>query len=131
MIEQLRDEGDCDLIFANLVDFDMRYGHRNDPDGYAGALAEFDSWLGTILQELDDEEYLLIAADHGCDPTTRSTDHSREYVPLIVHRPGCLPLNVGTVRGFGLVGATVAGLLGVRTDVQRRYEQFAHLWTGE
>lgn len=130
-IETLRRQGDCDLVFANLVDFDMRWGHRNNPEGYARALNEFDSWLGGMLQRLEESEYIVITADHGCDPTTESTDHSREYVPLIVHAPGQEPVNLGTVSGFGLVGAWVAGLLGVETGVQRGYEAFEHFWTGE
>ena len=69
------------IIFANLVDFDMLYGHRNDPKGYADALEEFDKRLPEILTELKSDDLLIITADHGCDPTTTSTDHSREYVP--------------------------------------------------
>ncbi len=73
------------LCFVNLVDFDMLYGHRNDKDGYAAALSEFDSVLGEFLYRMKDEDVLIITADHGCDPSTESTDHSREQVPLMVY----------------------------------------------
>lgn len=73
------------LIFANLVDFDMLYGHRNNVEGYAKALEEFDSFIPEILQNLKDDDILIITADHGCDPSTPSTDHSREYIPILVY----------------------------------------------
>ncbi|MGQ9630227.1 MAG: phosphopentomutase [bacterium] len=73
------------LIFANLVDFDMKYGHRNDPRGYAQALVEFDGRLPEIVDAMREEDVLILTADHGCDPTTPSTDHSREYVPILVY----------------------------------------------
>ncbi len=130
-IESLRAQGQCDLIFANLVDFDMRYAHRNDPEGYASALAEFDEWLGWFVDTLEEGEYLLITADHGCDPTTAGTDHSREYVPLMIHSPHQQMQNLGTVSGFGLVGAVTAGLLGVKTPVQKRYADYSDLWNGD
>ena len=72
------------LCFVNLVDFDMLYGHRNDPDGYAKALTKFDVQLGELLKLLRDDDILIITADHGCDPTTASTDHSREYTPMLI-----------------------------------------------
>lgn len=72
------------LCFVNLVDFDMLYGHRNDPDGYAKALTKFDTQLGELLKLLKDDDILIITADHGCDPTTESTDHSREYTPMLI-----------------------------------------------
>ncbi len=75
------------LIFVNLVDFDQQYGHRNDLEGYAQALEEVDAWLPTLLQKLKSDDMLILTADHGCDPTTPSTDHSREYVPLLVYSP--------------------------------------------
>jgi phosphopentomutase len=75
------------LIFVNLVDFDQQYGHRNDVEGYAGALEEFDRWLPGFLAKLAPDDLLILTADHGCDPTTASTDHSREYVPLLVYSP--------------------------------------------
>ncbi|HUW64468.1 MAG TPA: phosphopentomutase, partial [Spirochaetia bacterium] len=97
------------FIFANLVDFDMLYGHRNDPAGYAGALSRFDARLPEIYAAMGPDDLLVITADHGCDPTTPSTDHSREYVPLLVIgdmvRPG---VSLGTRAGFGDLAATIA-----------------------
>jgi len=75
------------LIFVNLVDFDQQYGHRNDVEGYAAALEQFDAWLPEFLRKLNDGDLAILTADHGCDPTTPSTDHSREYVPLLVCGP--------------------------------------------
>ena len=102
------------LVFANLVDFDQQYGHRNDPQGFARALEEFDERLGEILGNLRDDEMCLITADHGNDPTTPSTDHSREYVPLLAAgkrvRPGA---DLGTRDSFADVGATIAEIFGV------------------
>ncbi|MQL52069.1 phosphopentomutase [Desulfofundulus thermobenzoicus] len=105
---------DRGLIFTNLVDFDMLYGHRNNPRGYAGALEDFDRRLPEILAALRDDEVLIITADHGCDPTTGSTDHSREYVPLLVYgRKVKAGWDLGTRRTFSDVAATVAELFGL------------------
>jgi phosphopentomutase len=101
------------LVFANLVDFDTRYGHRNDVRGFAGALEEFDSWLGGFLPGLGNDDYLFITADHGLDPTTPGTDHSREYVPLLFFNPRLPGRDLGTRRGFRDVGRTVADIFGV------------------
>ena len=102
------------LCFVNLVDFDMLYGHRRDIDGYAKALSEFDAWLPAFLAELGDEDVVMITADHGCDPGyTASTDHTREYVPLLVLGKKIKPVNLGTRNSFADVAATVAELLGV------------------
>ena len=81
---KIADRDFCGLCFVNLVDFDMVYGHRNDIDGYTGAINEFDKRLGELLAKLSDDDMLIITADHGCDPSTSSTDHSREYVPLLI-----------------------------------------------
>jgi len=81
------DELDRGLLFVNLVDFDQLYGHRNDVEGYARALEEFDTWLPSLYEKLSADDLLIVTADHGCDPTTPSTDHSREYVPLLAYRP--------------------------------------------
>ena len=97
------------LIFTNLVDFDSSFGHRNDPVGYANALAEFDARLPEILQLVNEDKLLIITADHGCDPTTASTDHSREYVPLLVYGPRVRDgVNLGVRKSFADIGATVA-----------------------
>ena len=102
------------LCFVNLVDFDMLYGHRRDIDGYARALTEFDDWLGTFLPKLGPEDLVMITADHGCDPAyTATTDHTREYVPLVVLGQGVKPVNLGTRGSFADIAATVTELLGV------------------
>lgn len=102
------------LCFVNLVDFDMAFGHRRDIDGYANALSEFDAWLGTFLPKLGQEDILMITADHGCDPAyTATTDHTREFVPLLVLGKGVKPVNLGTRASFADIAATVTDLLGV------------------
>ena len=102
------------LCFVNLVDFDMAYGHRRDIDGYAKALSEFDAWLGDFLPKLGEEDILMITADHGCDPAyTATTDHTREYVPLLVLGKQVKPVNLGTRATFADIAATVTELLGV------------------
>ena len=105
------------LCFVNLVDFDMLYGHRRDVDGYAKALSEFDAWLGGFLQALGDEDLVMVTADHGCDPAyTATTDHTREYVPLLVLGKQVRPVNLGTRSSFADIAATAAELLGVTLD---------------
>ncbi len=105
------------LCFVNLVDFDMLFGHRRDIDGYAAALNEFDSWLGNFLPKLKEDDIVLITADHGCDPAyTATTDHTREYVPLLVLGKKVKPVNLGTRASFADIAATVAGLLDVSLD---------------
>ena len=102
------------LCFVNLVDFDMLYGHRRDIDGYAAALTEFDTWLGGFMQELGEEDLVMITADHGCDPAyTATTDHTREYVPLLILGKAVKPVNLGTRTSFADIAATVTELLGV------------------
>ena len=102
------------LCFVNLVDFDMVYGHRRNPEGYAEALSEFDTWLGTFLPKLGQEDVVLITADHGCDPCYRATtDHTREYVPLLVLGKQVKPGSLGTRSTFADIAATVTELLGV------------------
>ena len=105
------------LAFVNLVDFDMLYGHRRNPDGYAAALTEFDRWLPGFLAKLGDDDCVIITADHGCDPGyTRHTDHTREYIPMIALGRKLRPVNLGTRVGFCDIGATVAELLGVKLE---------------
>lgn len=101
------------LCFVNLVDFDMLYGHRQDVEGYAAAFAAFDRWLPQFLCRMNEEDVLMITADHGCDPGDDSTDHSREYTPLLVCGHGVQPGNYGTRKCFGDIAATVATYLGV------------------
>ena len=103
------------LIFINLVDFDMVWGHRNDVQGFAKGLEDFDARLGTVLSLLQDTDALFITADHGCDPTTPSTDHSREYVPLLVFGEKLKKsVNLGTRRSFSDISATLADIFEVR-----------------
>ena len=105
------------LCFVNLVDFDMVYGHRRDIDGYAAALTEFDAWLPDFLAKLGQEDIVMITADHGCDPGyTATTDHTREYVPLLVLGKGVKPCDLGVRKSFADVAATAAELLGVSLD---------------
>lgn len=101
------------MIFANLVDFDQLFGHRNNPQGYAGAIEEFDARLPEVMQSMRPDDLLIISADHGCDPTTPGTDHTREYVPLLVFGPGVLPADLGTRETFADVGKSIADYLGV------------------
>ena len=102
------------LCFVNLVDFDMLYGHRRNIDGYAAALAEFDAWLPQFLAKLGEDDLVMITADHGCDPAyTATTDHTREYVPLLIAGKRVRPVNLGTRKTFADIAATVTELLGV------------------
>lgn len=100
------------LIFTNLVEFDMKYGHRNDPQGYANSLEEFDRELPRILDKLNKGDILIITADHGCDPTIAGTDHTREYVPLLIYGAQVKGLNIGVRESFSDVAATITTLLG-------------------
>ena len=105
------------LCFVNLVDFDMNFGHRRNIDGYANALSEFDAWLGSFLPKLKDGDLLMITADHGCDPGYgATTDHTREYVPLLILGKGVKNVNLGTRDSFADIAATVAQLLEVELD---------------
>ncbi len=100
------------LCFVNLVDFDMVYGHRRNADGYAKAIAEFDSWLSRFVENMKSDDALIIAADHGCDPNFKGTDHTREYVPFIMYGNKIKPENKGTIYGFDYISDTVLSLLG-------------------
>lgn len=105
------------LCFTNLVDFDMVFGHRNDVAGYAKALMEFDAWLGEFLPTLREDDVLIITADHGCDPITPSTDHSREYIPLLVLGKKVKPVNLKIRSTYADIGKTVADIFGVQADI--------------
>lgn len=112
-IELVR-QSNAEFIFTNLVDFDSKYGHRNDAAGYARALETFDGELAALLESLREDDLVFITADHGCDPTDVSTDHTREYVPLVIAGPrikGAKPL--GTRATFADLGATVSEYLGI------------------
>ena len=105
------------LCFVNLVDFDMLFGHRRDIDGYANALTEFDTFLGEFMKKLGEDDLVMITADHGCDPAyTATTDHTREYVPLLMLGKKVKPVNLGTRATFADIAATVTELLGVEYD---------------
>lgn len=116
-IEFIKKDSDG-LIFTNLVDFDMVYGHRNDINGYKNALEAFDKKLPEIISALKDEDILFITADHGCDPTTPSTDHSREYVPLLVYGKNIKHgVNLGIRSTFADLGKTVVDYLGIENSL--------------
>lgn len=106
------------FVFTNLVDFDMLYGHRNDVKGYAQALIDFDNRLPEIMESLGEEDVLMITADHGCDPTTASTDHSREYIPVLVYGKNIKSgVNFGIRESFCDIGKTVLDLLKVENKL--------------
>lgn len=108
-------QGGKGLIFTNLVEFDMKWGHRNDADGYAKGLEEFDQALPEILNAMNEDDLLIITADHGCDPTTEGTDHTREYVPLLLYGSQVRAnVNLGTGRTFADIGQTAAEIFGLK-----------------
>ncbi len=104
------------ICFTNLVDFDSQYGHRNDAVGYTEALNEFDAWLGDFIKIMHDDDILMITADHGCDPGDISTDHTREYIPLLIYGKNIIPKNLGTRSTFADIAATVCDLFNVEFD---------------
>ena len=106
---KIADENFNGLCFVNLVDFDMKYGHRRDVDGYANAMTEFDKQLGEFLPKMRDDDILMITADHGCDPAAPGTDHTREYVPLLIYGKKIQSgINFGTQKSFATIAATIA-----------------------
>lgn len=115
--ERYRSEDWSGLCFTNLVDFDMQYGHRRDPEGYAAALNDFDKWLGEFMRKMLPDDVLIITADHGCDPCHSGTDHTREHIPVLVYGNGIKSVNLGTRSCFGDIGATVLELLKVSGKV--------------
>ncbi len=106
------------ICFVNLVDFDMLYGHRNDVDGYAKAITEFDKWLGTFMNELGEDDYLLISADHGCDPITPSTDHSREYVFLLAYGKKIKSKDLGIRYTFADMAKSILSSFDMDGDIE-------------
>ncbi len=108
---ELANEDFNGLCFINLVDFDMVYGHRNDIDGYASALSEFDAWLGGFLPKLRDDDLLIITSDHGCDPGYRGTDHTREYIPALFYNKQTPAIDMGTGTGFSIIADAVKAFL--------------------
>ena len=95
------------LVFTNLVDFDMKYGHRRDTVGYANAISEFDSWLNDFILQMQDSDLLIITADHGCDPAYKGTDHTREQVPLLMYSKDITPENLGTIQGYNYISKVI------------------------
>lgn len=121
----LKDKNWSGLCFVNLVDFDMQYGHRRDPEGYAKALEDFDGQLAEFLRDMTDADVLILTADHGCDPNGAGSDHTREYVPVLIYgasiRPGT---NLGTRKTFADLGATVAQMLKLADRYQGKGDSF-------
>lgn len=116
--EKLLDKDFTGLCFVNLVDFDTIYGHRNDIDGYAKALTEFDNRLASFISKMRDDDVLIITADHGCDPSTPSTDHSREYTPMIIYGNNILEgVNLGTRDSFADIASTILSLFSLESGV--------------
>ena len=105
------------LCFTNLVDFDMQFGHRRDALGYANALNEFDEWLGKFKAKMRPDDVLIITADHGCDPCHSGTDHTREYIPVLIYGNEIKPANLGTRAGFCDIAATVLELLNIKGEI--------------
>ena len=96
------------LCFTNFVDFDMLYGHRNDVEGYSKALNRFDVFLSEFMQEMREDDLLIVTADHGCDPATPSTDHSREYITCLIYGSKVNSVNIGIRKTFSDIGQTIA-----------------------
>ncbi len=105
------------ICFTNLVDFDMIYGHRRNAEGYANALNVFDKWLGEFKAKMRPEDVLILTADHGCDPCHSGTDHTREYIPVLIYGDKIKPVNLGTRAGFCDIAATILGLLGINGNI--------------
>lgn len=111
ILDQVKNNQFNGLCFANLVDFDSKYGHRNDAIGYAKALNEFDFYLKDIIDNLTENDTLIITGDHGCDPSTPSTDHSREYTPFLMYNKNKISENYGTIKGFNFIAKNVEEIL--------------------
>lgn len=104
------------LCFVNLVDFDMLYGHRRDIDGYAKAISEFDNWLSVFIPKMQDDDLLIITADHGCDPAYSGTDHTREQVPLLIYSKGIEPQNLGIINGYNYISNVILDNFAIQGD---------------
>ncbi len=117
MTLKMLDEDFHGLCFINLVDFDSSFGHRNDAEGYANELCRYDAHLARVLEKLKVDDLLIISADHGCDPSDISTDHTREYTPLLVYGKKIKPKNLGTRQTFSDIAASIADYLGVKYNL--------------
>lgn len=104
------------LCFVNLVDFDMLYGHRRDIDGYAKAISEFDNWLSVFIPKMQDDDLLIITADHGCDPDFKGTDHTREQVPLLIYSKGIEPQDLGILNGYNYISNVILDNFAIQGD---------------
>ncbi len=104
---ELLDKDFNGLVFTNLVDFDMKYGHRRDVDGYANAISEFDNWLNEFIPKMQHDDLLIITADHGCDPAFKGTDHTREQVPLLMYSKNIESENLGTIKGYNYISKVI------------------------
>ena len=113
-LQEVKAAPDNSIVFVNLVDFDMLYGHRRDVTGYAKALEDFDSWLPALEKELKTDDMVVITADHGCDPTMAGSDHTREHVPVIAFGPSIAPGPIGLRDSFADIGQTIAAHLGLQ-----------------
>lgn len=109
------------LCYTNLVDCDMLYGHRRDIDGYAKAISEFDDCLPRLVGDLRNDDFLIITADHGCDPGFKGTDHTREYVPLLIYSKSIKGKNLGTIDGFGAVADTVLSMFDIKSTLDGKH----------
>jgi phosphopentomutase len=112
-VKAMDEAEDGDLVFTNFVDFDMLYGHRRDVAGYAAALEEFDRRLPEINRKLQRGDIVIITADHGCDPTWRGSDHTRERVPVLAYGPGIRAKDAGVLPTYADIGETIAAHLGI------------------
>ena len=112
-LEELRSAPDRSIVFTNFVDFDMLYGHRRDVTGYAEALEYFDGRLPELIELMNDDDVLVITADHGCDPTWTGTDHTREHIPVLVYGAGIEPRSLGKRDTFADIGQSLAGYFGL------------------
>jgi phosphopentomutase len=108
------------LCFINFVDFDTGYGHRRDAEGYAEAVMALDQWLGDFMQGMNDDDILMITADHGCDPNYIGTDHTRENVPFLMYGKMVLPINIGKRSSFSDIAATIADIFEIPYDLNGR-----------
>jgi len=110
-LEAMKEAGDRSIVFTNFVDFDMLYGHRRNVEGYAAALEHFDRRLPELMDQMQDDDLLLLCADHGCDPTWQGTDHTREHIPVLAYGAGIQPGTLGLRESFADIGQTVAAHL--------------------
>ena len=112
-LDALKETADRSIVFTNFVDFDMLYGHRRDVDGYAAALEYFDERLPELLELMNNDDLLIITADHGCDPTWEGSDHTREHIPVLVFGAGVKPGSLGKRETFADIGQTLATYFGL------------------